>query len=175
MEADETYFLESFKGQRHLARTSRRRGGKASKRGLSKEQVPVLIVRDREKATFDAVFSTPSSKENIRRVLADKLGQDTILCTDSSKALKAFAKEQGICHKLINIEKGIRVVDQVFHIQNVNAYCSNLKRWMIRFKGVATKYLHRYIGWFRLLDRVGENLNPHRCLVEATTGKRCCA
>ena len=97
MEADETYFLESFKRQRHLTRTSRRRGGKASKRGLSEEQVPMLIVRDREKVTFDAVFSTPSSKENIRRVLADKLGQDTILYTDSSKALKAFAKEQGIC------------------------------------------------------------------------------
>ncbi|MFT5319117.1 MAG: hypothetical protein ACI8RA_002387, partial [Chlamydiales bacterium] len=24
--------------------------------------------------------------------------------------------------------------------------------------------------WFRLLDRVGEQLNPHRCLVEALAG-----
>lgn len=45
-EADETYILRSCKGQpeavRRLERKSRRRGGKASKRGLSKEQVAVL-------------------------------------------------------------------------------------------------------------------------------------
>src|SRR5690606_39105366 len=36
-EADETYFLESNKGARHLPRPPRKRGGAASKRGLSKE------------------------------------------------------------------------------------------------------------------------------------------
>ena len=47
-EADEAYFLRSCKGQRRgIGRASRRRGGKAAKRGLSFEQVPVLIARDR--------------------------------------------------------------------------------------------------------------------------------
>jgi transposase-like protein len=44
-EADETFFLESFKGQRHLSRIARKRGGKAAKRGTSAEQIPVLVVR----------------------------------------------------------------------------------------------------------------------------------
>ncbi len=47
VEADETYFLESFKGSRNLPRPARKRGGKAAKRGLSDEQIPVLIARDR--------------------------------------------------------------------------------------------------------------------------------
>jgi hypothetical protein len=34
----------------------RRRGGKASKRGQLRQQVPVLIVRDRTGATMDAVL-----------------------------------------------------------------------------------------------------------------------
>jgi transposase-like protein len=34
-EADETFFLHSRKGQRHLDRKPRRRGGRAAKRGLS--------------------------------------------------------------------------------------------------------------------------------------------
>jgi transposase-like protein len=43
-EADETFFLESFKGKKQgLARAPRKRGGKASKRGVSDEQIPVLI------------------------------------------------------------------------------------------------------------------------------------
>ena len=39
VEADETYVLESRKGARGLGRKARRRGGKAKKRGLSREQV----------------------------------------------------------------------------------------------------------------------------------------
>ena len=43
VEVDETYVLESHKGSRTLDRKARKRGGKASKRGLSDEQVPVLV------------------------------------------------------------------------------------------------------------------------------------
>ncbi|MBW2742679.1 MAG: IS1 family transposase, partial [Deltaproteobacteria bacterium] len=46
-EADETYLLESSKGSRKLDRKPRKRGGSATKRGLSKEQVCILIARDR--------------------------------------------------------------------------------------------------------------------------------
>ncbi|MCB1986386.1 MAG: IS1 family transposase [Nitrosomonas sp.] len=46
-EADETFFLESLKGKkREMKRAARKRGSKASKRGLSFEQIPVLICRD---------------------------------------------------------------------------------------------------------------------------------
>lgn len=40
VEADETYLLYSCRGQRQLARKARRHGGRASKRGLSQQQVP---------------------------------------------------------------------------------------------------------------------------------------
>ena len=47
IEADETYILESHKGSRKLERKPRKRGGSASKRGVSNEQVCILIARDR--------------------------------------------------------------------------------------------------------------------------------
>ena len=56
VEADETYFLESHKGERHLSRPPRKRGGTATKRGLTDEQIPVLVVRDRSASTTDAVL-----------------------------------------------------------------------------------------------------------------------
>ena len=50
-------FLLSFKGKRNgLERKARKRGGKATKRGLSREQVPVLVARDRAGATMDCVL-----------------------------------------------------------------------------------------------------------------------
>src|SRR5208337_4753893 len=58
VEADETFILESFKGKRSdLPRPARKRGGKAAKRGLSAEQIPVLVARDRSGATTDAVLA----------------------------------------------------------------------------------------------------------------------
>ena len=52
-EADETYLLESNKGSRKLDRKPRKRGGRATKRGLSKEQICILIARDRSGHTLD--------------------------------------------------------------------------------------------------------------------------
>ena len=56
MEADETYVLESRKGARGLGRKARQRGGKAKKRGLSREQVPVLMAADPSGTTVSAVL-----------------------------------------------------------------------------------------------------------------------
>lgn len=44
VEADETCFLRSFKGQRVQGRKARHRGGSAAKRGLFDEQEPLLVV-----------------------------------------------------------------------------------------------------------------------------------
>ena len=52
VEADERFVLESRKGERKLDRKPRRRGGKARKRGPSREQVPILVAADRAGATL---------------------------------------------------------------------------------------------------------------------------
>lgn len=152
-EADETFFLESFKGKKQgMGRAARKRGGKATKRGLSAEQIPVLICRDRTGSTADFVLDM-ADKEHISAVLKPLLASDAVLCTDSGKALGAVAREMGITHRAINLAAGIRVVAKVYHVQNVNAYDSRLKTWMQRFHGVATHYLSNYLGWRRLVDR----------------------
>ena len=54
-----------------------------------------------------------------------------------------------------------------YHIQNVNAYISRLKRWMRRFNGVATRHLDNYLGWWRMIDRMGDSLTPLTCIAAA--------
>jgi transposase-like protein len=151
-EADQTYFLRSNKGQRGLSRPPRKRGGKASKRGLSKEQVPVLVSRDRSGSTANFVLPC-DDKASVACALKSILAQDAILCTDGSGVLAAAAKAMGVAHRPVNLSAGIRVVAGAFHIQNVNAFDARLKGWMRRFHGVATRYLENYLGWFRALDR----------------------
>lgn len=151
-EADETYFLRSHKGQRKgLNRPPRKRGGRASKRGLSAEQVPVLVVRDRAGGTADFILPL-ADKKHVSAVLWPLLAQDAVLCTDGSGSLAAAARDIGIEHHALNFTAGIRVIGP-WHIQNVNAYHARLKDWMRRFRGVATRYLDSYLGWFRAVER----------------------
>ena len=159
-ETDETFFLYSNKGQRGgLGRKSRRRGGKASKRGLSKEQVPVLVARDRSGATADFILDADDAP-HVTTALTPILSLDAILCTDGSRTLAVAAKALGVEHHAVNLSAGVRVIGP-YHVQNVNAYDSRLKEWLHRFHGVSTKYLDSYLGWFRAIDRSpGKRLQP---------------
>lgn len=166
VEADETYFLESFKGQRHLSRPARHRGGHAQKRGLSAEQIPVIVAQDRQGRHYDAVLPR-ADKYTLGCLLLQLLAPDSILCTDGAAAYRAVAKAEAIPHEPLNSAAGTRVKQHVFHIQHVNAYDSRLKRWMDRFNGVATKYLPNYLGWRRLLEHDREGLTPQTILLHA--------
>lgn len=165
VEADETYFLKSEKGARKLSRPARKRGGKAAKRGLSDEQVPVLIARDTAKAVTDQMLTDRSAK-SIAAVLGPVVAKQAILVSDGAQAYRAFANEASILHVALNLSAGERSWG-VYHIQNVNNYCSRLKTWMRRFNGVATKYLDSYLGWHRNKDREGDSFNASGLLSAA--------
>ena len=162
VEADETFFLESFKGQRKLHRPARKRGGV----GAYCERVAVLVVRERSGQTADFRLDNVDAA-HITTVLRPLIDPDAILCTDGAGIYQKVARTIGVTHRAVNVKKGIRVVDGAFHIQNVNAYDSRLKQWMQRFHGVATRYLENYLGWRRMIERHRQNLSPAVCLCEA--------
>jgi transposase-like protein len=165
VEADETYFLQSFKGQRELPRPARRRGGVSRTRGTGPEQIPVLVVRDRSGATADFILDKVDANQ-VRAALKPLIDPDACLCTDGASVYTSFAKSEGIAHQAIAAH-GPRSRGP-FHIQNVNAYDSRLKLWIARFHGVATKYLPNYLGWRRMLERYRDQIQPEDCLFEAT-------
>lgn len=152
VEIDESFILESRKGERGLPRKARKRGGKAKKRGLSSEQTPVLIVRDRHGQEVDAVLPNRSA-EAIEAALEGVLSKDDVLlCVDGDAAVIAYAKKHGIEYERIIASKGEHVHEKVLHLQNVNAKASRLKKWLARFNGVASKYLINYLNWQRQLE-----------------------
>lgn len=167
VEADETYFLKSAKGSRQLVgRRARKRGGRASKPGLSDEHTPVLIARDRHGATVSGVM-LDRSEASLKFHLVPVLAKDALLISDGAKAYGALARTLGIGHVGLNISVGERVRDGVYHIQNVNSYTSRLKDWMRRFRGVATRYLVNYLGWWRKIETLGDALTAQRLLLAA--------
>ena len=134
-----------------------RMDGKATRRGLSAEQIPVLIARDRHGEMTDDVLKD-LSEVSITKVLKPVLAQDVVHCTDGNQSYRSFADTENIAHVRLIASNESRVINKVYHIQNVNAYDSRLKGWMRRFNGVATKYLPNYLGWRRCLEKQGNSI-----------------
>ncbi|MCD2515718.1 IS1595 family transposase [Massilia sp. G4R7] len=152
VEADETYRLESQKGSRTLSRPPRKRGGAARRRGINREHDCLLVARDRIGTTLD--FHTgrgPVTAAQLRTCLQPVLPGDGLLISDGAAPYVRFALDAGIMHESINVRAGRRARGAI-HIQNVNGWHSRFKNWLVRFKGVASRYLANYSGWQRLLD-----------------------
>ena len=167
VEADETFFLKSAKGSKKLVgRESRKRGGTAKEKGLSTdEHDAVLIVRDRHGQTTDAMLPDLQG-ETIGGLLRSVVAKDALLVSDGRAAYAQFADGHGILHIGLVTSRGEHAYGS-YHIQNVNGYISRLKGWMRRFNGVATKYLDSYLGWRRMIERMGDNLTPLAAIAAA--------
>jgi len=167
VEGDETFILESFKGKRAgLPRKSRKRGGRSAKRGLSAEQVPILVARDRQGATTDAVLAT-LNRVSIAAALDGVVTPANEFCCDGGTAIVAFARRAKIPAHVLPMPGKPNPTAPDFHLNNVNAYHGRLKEWLRRFHGVATKNLPNYLGWRRTLEALGENATSAAMLLGA--------
>jgi transposase-like protein len=179
--ADETTFLESEKGSSGIThRRPRKRGGKAKKRGLSAEQVTVVVGVDRkEQAVTMVAGKGQATAKQLDKLLGNLIDPDAEVCTDAAKNFAAFAQAKGLKHQPVNASAGERVRG-IFHIQHANNFHMRLKQWMERFQGVATKYMNNYLYWFYVLEKhkrvevfkqnerllYGSNLTPIRVICQ---------
>ncbi|MEM8513866.1 transposase-like protein [Massilia sp. MP_M2] len=156
VEADETFLLESQKGSRALDRPPRRRGGRAARRGISRELDCILVARDRNGGTIDAVTGRGAlTAAQLERGLLPRLDPQALLVSDSHAAYRAFARKHRIAHEVVNLRAGVRVRrlgNLAIHVQNVNGYYQRFKAWLMCFRGVASRYLPNYLGWRWALD-----------------------
>ena len=181
VEADETHVPESRKGSRAWkqagqkqpdaqapGRKPRQRGGKASKRGLSQEQVPILIATDRSGATVSVVLTTVTA-DAMATVLAPALSQEALLVTDGAAAFPPCARQLGVTHEVLNQSAGEHVRGAL-HIQTVNSRHERFKDLLRRHRGIASKYLGSHLKWFHLAG-IHPDPSPRACL-DAALGCR---
>ncbi|CAM3658317.1 IS1595 family transposase [Cohnella lubricantis] len=90
IESDETYFLESDKGKKSIShRKPRKRGGKANKRGISKEQISIVVAHDRNgNVIFKLAGRGRITANDIEQTLGKCLVMKIVLCTDSATNYK---------------------------------------------------------------------------------------
>ena len=154
VQADETYSTISYKGNHKtfkLPRPAYKRGTKASKRGISREQVcvPCGVNLDGLSIAKVSNLGRPRLKD-LQKVLNGKIAKDSVFVTDSLRSYQKLSFDMNLSH--IRIPRRKFAVG-TFNIQTINSYHSRLKNMIIhRFKGVATKYLNNYLVYHNFVN-----------------------
>ena len=138
-----------------------RKTGVASKRGLSKEQRPVLtaVARGGETRAFAEVSAT---EINLLKWMNTWLkDRDIIMVSDAHCSNLAAVSPFKCQHEVLNRSKGERQRGS-FHLQTVNQRHSTMKRCLNHHhRGVSTRYLNNYLHWFETSEfRIDKNRPP---------------
>lgn len=173
IQADETFFLESFKGQRDLEqflaknrpdnyrgdRKIKKRGARATKKGINEQHICVMSATDTASSTvLKVVGKGRLTKQMVELSLAKRIRKQRVhratLVTDRHSSYKQMVQQKKLIHQTVCASVKQRVNPQGFNLNAVNALQSRLKRWMTRFNGVASKYLQNYLYYFQAWDKV---------------------
>lgn len=171
VESDETFFLHSEKGKTQHERKGRKRGGSSSKRGISDDQVAVIVTSDR-KGIADMNVATLGriSKFDIQNAIGNRIEKDSILCADGHVSYKGFAKDNQLSLVVLRANLKQHVKNGVYHIQNVNSLHNRIKKWISsEFWGVSTKYLQNYLNWYRVQQAFKNSICPIEEFVKCST------
>ena len=157
-ESDETFFLHSKKGSSELDRKPRKRGKAIKKKGISDNQVAVIVSSDRKNTMdFNVACLGRITKKNITQAIGDKIEDRTILCTDGHVSYKGFTIDNSIEHHVLRSDLKQYVKQKIYHIQHVNSIHSRMKNWIDKqLLGVSSKYLQNYMNWFHIKEKFTE-------------------
>lgn len=172
IEADETFFVRSFKGHRGWKkgtppenRAARPSAWGAIKRGLSHEQVPVLTALDNAGGVYEAILPSLIA---IEASLNGHIAAGSVVCSDGALAYVKAAVKAGAEHRRVIVPTTTPAAVKANPIRTpkrkpgrlglgrVNAHHGQIKVLVNeRCRGVATKYLANYLGWHRAMIRAG--------------------
>lgn len=176
IEADETYFRVSYKGNKQIfkdgtiERKKRRRGSsiihRNRKRGLSKEQVCVPCAINRNGLSIAKISGLgKASYSEINAIISSHIEKESILCADGATAYDAIASNNSL--KRANVSSC-----GLYNIQRINSYHSRLKNFIDRFNGVSTKLLNNYLVYNNFVNYAKETYTEK---VRILTNHLCCA
>lgn len=150
VEVDETLILLSHKGKHIEGIKGRKRGGVSNYRGQSHEQQGILVAIDRKHNVVSEVYGCGKiSSKNVIDILNGRIAEKSIIISDGCGAYNDFANKNNF--KLIKLVNEHR--RGIYHINNVNNYHSLLKDFLRGFKGVSTKYLTKYLAWYKFINQ----------------------
>lgn len=126
------------------------------KRGISRDQVCVLMSIDRYSTVGTGMLKRGKmDSKSLNRVLEngtlERLNEANTIVTDEAKAYVSVLNNNRFDHEHINAGNK-QWTKGIYHLNTLNNVDGRFKRWIkYNFSSVSTKYLHNYLGYFKMM------------------------
>lgn len=126
------------------------------KRGISRDQVSVLLTIDRYGTVGTGMLKRGKmDSKSLNRVLSNgllsRLNEANTIVTDEAKAYVSVLNKHRFDHEHINAGNK-QWTKGIYHLNTLNNADGRFKKWIkYHFSSVSTKYLHNYLGYFKML------------------------
>jgi len=124
-------------------------------------QRTAVVAHSRSGDTRTVVLPGASTAAALTAVFRPILRPDVTLCRDGSAAMRLAAQALGVHHVALVTARNERKRG-ICHVRTVNSCQGRLKGSMGRFRGVATKYLDRYLTWWHVIQEKVQQLSATR-------------
>jgi len=139
VEVTDIFLPYSLKGQKSIDDRAPRKSGRKYKY-LTGEKVCIIIANDQSKNIVSkATLNLGFNKRCVEGAIGKLVGKENILSFNQKPAYSSFCKEKEIHYYNSSIKE--------YNIKSVRFYMNNFLNWMLRFKGIASKYTNSYLSW----------------------------
>ncbi|MBC8061471.1 MAG: IS1595 family transposase [Clostridiaceae bacterium] len=149
VEVADIFLSYSLKGQKGIDVRAPRKCGRKYKYLLG-EKVCVLIATDQSRnITSRATLNLGFNKRCVYDAIGDLITEKNTLLFNQKPAYSSFCRDKKITFYNSSIEG--------CSINSGRSYLNNFLKWMLRFKGIASKYTNNYLSWYKFLNKISFN------------------
>jgi len=146
VEVIDVFQAYSLKGQKGIGYRAPRRSGNKYKY-LSGEKVCIITAIDQSKnVTSRATLNQGFNKKCVEGAIGNLVNKENVLLFNQKPAYSAFCRAKKISFNSSSAKK--------YNIKAVRDYMGNFLHWMLRFKGIASKYMNNYLVWFKCISGI---------------------
>jgi transposase-like protein len=145
-EADELLLQYSEKGRRYKSPEEKEQAMKTVH-----PNVAVLVVTDREgNLLFKHTGENKVQNSQIKEELKRRVSENNLICFKPNDEFKQAVMESPSKKVIVRRKtKGLAI----YSVNVAEKKITNFLVWMMRFRGVATKYLQNYLMWFIVMNK----------------------
>ena len=146
IEADELLMQYSEKGRRYRSLEEKEKAMKTVH-----PNVAVLVMTDREgNLLFKHTGENKVQNSQIKEELKRRVSENNLICFKPNEEFQQAVKESPSKKVLVmHKTKGL----SIYSVNVAEKKITNFLVWMMRFRGVATKYLQNYLMWFVVMNK----------------------
>jgi len=146
VEVTDIFLSYSLKGQKGIDNRASRKCGSKYKYLLGEKVCIVTAIDGLKNVASKATLNLGFNKKCVDGAIGKLVSKENTLLFNQKPAYSSFCKEKKITFHSSTTKD--------YNINLVRGYMKNFLNWMLRFKGIASKYTNSYLYWYKFISKI---------------------